>query len=94
MSKFLPGALFVILSIVVLVPSSEATLANQTAFKQAYPNAKSVSCKTCHQSAIGKGGDLNPYGMELQKLKGPGKAKNLTAQDFKEMKTPTNPGGS
>ena len=35
-----------------------ATLENLKSFKEAYP-VKSVTCKTCHESAIGKKGDLN-----------------------------------
>ena len=85
-----------------------ATMANLTSFKQAYPTVSPVSCKMCHQGAIGKKGDLNAYGQALQKSKAPADAKKLTADDFRavekadsdgdgvsnvdELKAGTNPG--
>ena len=61
-------ALFLILFYALLPAGrAEATMATQAAAKKAYPNAKGISCKTCHQNAIGRGGDLNPYGAALQK---------------------------
>ncbi len=61
-----------------------ATVANLQSFKQAYPGleAKLYSCKVCHVSPIGKKGDLNLYGMALQKLKLPADAKKLAVEDY------------
>lgn len=62
-----------------------ATLDNHKSFKQAYPDMKAVSCKTCHNAAVGKKGDLNAYGAALQKLKGEGNAKKLTVEDYRAI---------
>ena len=45
-----------------------AAIDNLKSYKQAYPgkDAKTYTCKTCHQGAIGKKGDLNAYGQSLQ----------------------------
>lgn len=72
-----PGAdlklrvVFLLILFCALLPSgqTEATVATQSTAKKAYPSAKGISCKTCHQNAIGRGGDLNPYGAALQKKK-------------------------
>ncbi|MBI4226676.1 MAG: hypothetical protein HY600_00215 [Candidatus Omnitrophica bacterium] len=68
------------------VPAS-ATLDNTKSFKQAYPGAKTTGCKTCHQGAIGKKGDLNAYGLALQqaKAKTPADAKKLTPAEIKAV---------
>ncbi len=73
-------------------------MATQSAAKKAYPNAKGISCKTCHQNPIGRGGDLNSYGAALKKNKLDFKA--LESQDSdgdglpngKEIGAGTNPG--
>ncbi len=64
-----------------------ATIDNLKSFKAAYPgkDAKAYSCKVCHQGAMGKKGNLNAYGLALQKLKGPGKALKLTGEDYKAV---------
>ncbi|MBI3996240.1 MAG: hypothetical protein HY352_01150 [Candidatus Omnitrophica bacterium] len=64
-----------------------ATLGNFKTLKEAYPgkDAKSYSCKICHLNAIGKKGELNAYGLALQKLKGEGNAKVLTADDLRAI---------
>lgn len=59
-----------------------ATVQNQMSYKKAHPDAKSVSCKTCHEGAMGKATDLNAYGQALQKFKGVGQARKLTAEDY------------
>jgi len=61
-----------------------ATIDNQKSFKQAYPG-KTVTCKACHNSAIGKPGDLNTYGQALQKLKAPVDTKKLKPEDYKAV---------
>lgn len=66
---------------------ASATLQNFSAYKKTYPEAKSVSCKICHLEAIGKSTNLNIYGKALQAFKGAGKAKALTAEDFKAFET-------
>ena len=84
-------------SVLLLAGRAEATVAVQSAAKKAYPSAK-ISCKTCHQNPIGRGGDLNPYGAALQKGKLDFKA--LEPQDSdgdgvpngKELEAGTNPG--
>ena len=62
-----------------------ATMQNFKSYKQAYPDKdpKTVSCKTCHEAAIGKATNLNAYGLALQKCKGVGKAKELTVEDYR-----------
>ena len=63
-----------------------ATGDNLKSVKQAYPNAKTISCKTCHQNPVGRATDLNPYGLALQASKGgPGKAKKLTVDDYRAI---------
>lgn len=59
-----------------------ATLGNQKSLKEAYPDAKSASCKVCHLNAIGKKGELNTYGEALQQSKAPGDAKTLTSAEI------------
>jgi predicted CXXCH cytochrome family protein len=73
------------------VGPAQATVANLTSFKKAYPNVKPVSCKTCHQNPVGRADDLNDYGKELQKLNGPGKAKNLTVKEILSVPFPLPP---
>jgi predicted CXXCH cytochrome family protein len=67
--------------------SAWATIDSLKSFKAAYPgkDAKAYSCKVCHQNAVGKKGDLNAYGLALQKLKGAGKALKLTVEDYKAI---------
>ena len=60
-----------------------ATMQNLMTYKKAHPEVKSVSCKLCHEGAVGKATDLNTSGKALQAFKGAGKAKTLTAKDFK-----------
>ena len=79
------AAALILLTLAFWPQRAEATVANFLSFKQAYPSAKGVSCKTCHQGAIGKKGDLNAYGTALQKLKLPKDAKSLKADDFHAM---------
>ena len=64
-----------------------ATIDNFKTFKQTYPgkDPKFYSCKVCHQSAIGKKGDLNAYGLALQHLKAPADAKKLTEEDLRAI---------
>ncbi len=64
--------------------SAEATMENFKSYKQAYPAAK-VSCKTCHLNAVGRKGELNAYGLALQKSKAPADAKELTKQDIRAI---------
>ena len=45
-----------------------ATAPNLVSFKKAYPAAQGISCKTCHQNAVGRKGDLNPYGLAVELL--------------------------
>ena len=76
------------LSLLLIFAVSEfawATLDNLKNFKQVYPgkNPSVYSCKTCHKSAVGKKGDMNAYGLALQKLKAPADAKKLTEADFR-----------
>lgn len=64
-----------------------ATIDNFKSFKEAYPGKepKAYSCKVCHQGAIGKKGDLNAYGISLQKLKAPADAKKLMVDDYRAI---------
>jgi len=64
-----------------------ATIENLKSFKQAYPgkDPKTYSCKICHNAALGKKGDLNAYGIALQKSKAPADAKELTKQDIRAI---------
>ena len=67
-------------------PSAWATMDNLKAYKQAHPDkAAKASCKTCHNNAIGKKGDLNAYGLALQQFKAPADAKKLTAEDIQAV---------
>src|SRR3989338_1798525 len=68
------------------MPWAWATVDNLKVYKQAFPDkAAKASCKTCHEGAIGKKGDLNAYGLALQKLKGPGNALKLTEADIRAV---------
>ena len=74
--------------VVLAVPSPAwATFDNLKTFKQTYPGKapKAYSCKICHHSLLGKKGDLNAYGLALQKLKAPADAKKLTPDDLKAL---------
>ena len=62
-----------------------ATVPNLVSFKQAYPAAKGVSCKTCHQNPVGRKEDLNPYGKSFLKLKAPTDPKKLKLEDFRAI---------
>ena len=65
-----------------------ATMDNLKAFKQVYPpkaGQAAPGCKVCHQSLIGKKGDLNAYGLALQKSKASADAKKITAADLKAI---------
>ncbi len=66
-----------------------ATINDLKAYKEAYPGkeAKAYSCKTCHQGAIGKKDNLNPYGLALQTSKATVDAKKLTVEDFRAIET-------
>ena len=72
-----------------LEKSAWATIDSLKSFKQAYPGkeAKAYSCKICHQGAIGKKGDLNAYGLTLQKHKLPADAKKLFEEDFRAIES-------
>lgn len=75
-------------AVVVLGAShASATVQNFMAYKQAYPAAKAVSCKVCHEDAVGKSTNLNTYGKALQAFKEAGKAKTLTIEDFKAFES-------
>ena len=71
----------------VLQKPAWATVASLQSFKTVYPglDAKIYSCKVCHMGAVGKKGDLNAYGLALQKLKLPADAKKLTAEDYRAI---------
>ena len=69
-----------------------ATIGNVKSYKEAYPGKepKAYSCKICHQNAIGKKGELNPYGEALvegtlETRKAPKDAKNLTVDDYRAV---------
>ena len=74
------------------IPASSAwaTMQNFKSYKQAYPDKdpKTVSCKTCHEAAMGNAKNLNAYGLALQQSKGAGNAKTLTADDYKAADQP------
>ena len=71
--------------ILALGSTAWATMDNLKTYKAAYPG-KPATCKTCHQGAVGKKGDLNAYGTALQTSKGgPGKALKLTTEDVKAV---------
>ncbi len=61
-----------------------ATVAGLQSLKAAYPglDVKMYNCKVCHAGAVGKKGDLNLYGLALQKSKLPADAKKLTIEDL------------
>lgn len=67
--------------------ASWATIDDLKAYKQAHPDkAAKASCKTCHNGAIGKKGELNAYGLALQaSKKAPADAKKLTADEIKAV---------
>lgn len=91
-------SMLVLLSVLFLSGRAEANPAVQSSLKKTYPQAKAVSCKTCHQNAIGRGGDLNAYGTALQKAKLDFKAIEAEDSDgdgapnLKELESGTNPG--
>ena len=64
-----------------------ATIDNAKSYKAAYPgkDPKAYSCKTCHNAAIGKKGDLNLYGQALRKHKASVDAKKLTVEDYRAI---------
>jgi len=64
-----------------------ATIDNLKTYKAAYPDKppKDISCKTCHQSPIGRKDNLNEYGQALQHFKAPADAKRLALEDFKAL---------
>ena len=64
-----------------------ATMQNLMTYKKAHPEVKSVSCKLCHTEAAGKATNLNAFGKALRAFKGAGKAKALTAADFKTFES-------
>ena len=73
-------------AILVLGSAAWATLDNLKTYKQAYPDkAAKASCKTCHQDAIGKKGNLNAYGLALQQSKAPADAKKLTTEEIEAV---------
>ena len=87
MLKRIMGVGLVVCVLAVAVAPAWATIQNVKSYKQAYPDKdpKTVSCKTCHDNAVGKKGDLNAYGQALQHHKGAGNAKALTAEDYKAV---------
>ncbi|HEX9780537.1 MAG TPA: cytochrome c3 family protein [bacterium] len=74
-----------LLAWLVMAPSAWATIQNVKSFKAAYPDTKAVTCKACHESAVGKKGDLNAYGKALEALKGAGNALALTIEDYRAV---------
>lgn len=64
-----------------------ATIDNVKSFKLAYPGKepKAYSCKVCHNGVMGRKGDLNAYGLALQKHKTPTDAKKLTEEDYRAI---------
>jgi len=87
MLKRIMGVGLVVCVLAVAAAPAWATVQNVKSYKQAYPDKdpKTVSCKTCHENAVGKKGDLNAYGQSLQQHKGAGNAKALTAEDYKAV---------
>ncbi len=85
MLKRIMGVGLVVCVLAVAAAPAWATIQNLKSYKQAYPDKdpKTVSCKTCHEAAVGKAANLNAYGLSLQKSKGAGNAKALTVEDFK-----------
>ena len=75
----------ILLAAPLLAGRAEATGANFSGARKAYPTAKGISCKTCHQNPIGRAEDLNAYGAALKTFKLPQNAKSLTAEDFRAM---------
>ncbi|HEX9780538.1 MAG TPA: hypothetical protein VGB20_04915 [bacterium] len=75
----------VIAAALVMAPSARATIQNVKSFKDAYPGTKVVTCKVCHEAAIGKKGNLNAYGKALEALKGAGNALTLTVEDYRAV---------
>ena len=71
----------VMIGSLVAAPLAHATVDNWKAYKQAYPDKKAVSCKTCHEHPVGKLDDLNGYGKALQA--GAEDPKKLTADEIK-----------
>ena len=72
-----------LVTFVTLAAPAWATMDNLKTYKQAHPDkAAKASCTTCHQNAIGKKGDLNPYGLALQQSKAPADAKKLTVDEI------------
>src|SRR3989338_6603744 len=87
---WLPSVISISLfGLLLIAPQAHATIDNLKSYKQAYPgkDAKAYSCKVCHQGAIGKKGDLNAYGLALQKLreKPPIDTKKLTEEDYRAI---------
>lgn len=81
---------FACVGLLLAAPCAWATMDNLKSLKQAYPgkDAKIYSCKTCHLGAIGKKGELNPYGQALDALKEKGSdTKKLTTEDFKAVES-------
>jgi predicted CXXCH cytochrome family protein len=78
-------------SLIALAPATTAwaTIDNLKSYKQAYPgkDAKQYSCKVCHDNAIGQRGDLNAYGLALQKLPAPANPKKLTEPDYRLLES-------
>ena len=74
----------------ILAAPSWATVQNLKSYKAANPGQepKAYTCKTCHGNAVGKQGDLNAYGLALQKHKGAGNAKALTVEDYQAVEQP------
>ena len=82
------GTLITLTAVAVLGvgTSSWATMDNLKTYKQAYPDkAAKTSCKTCHEGAMGNKGNLNAYGLALQKSKAPADVKKLTADEIKAV---------
>ncbi len=76
-----------VLTACVLAPSAWATMADLKAYKEAHPGleAKAYSCKVCHLNAVGKKGELNPYGQALEKQLAATGAKALTVEDIQAV---------
>lgn len=84
MLKRIMGVGLVVCVLAVAAAPAWATMQNFKSYKEAHPDKdpKTVSCKTCHEAAVGKATNLNAYGLSLQKFKGAGKAKALTVEDY------------
>ena len=67
----------------VIGQSAHATIDNLKTYKPAYPDqAKTASCKTCHEGVMGTATNLNGYGKALKQLPAPANPRKLTVEDY------------